>query len=309
MAAFLLTVSCLAGKMCSAQNIVPAQNRALVINRTEYVDAKAMRCPKYTNWTLPPVYVQCRNHGMDFVACSVSEMTVDLSLALLLSSMLYIFMMYRRQVAWEALDDEDMADYNDPGDSRPLMLSRSSSSSSQAPTLLSSHGDFSKYVRGHRKDTGKFMHAHLGHLVAKHDEMGAKLDGVEKSEALWTSFGQMLGLLNLTIPSVSIVLQGVLKVGNNGHAAGEGEYVDHAGIHYRDYDLDECSRTYRQGCVAVFTIIAIVLQSVNKTFKPDTKAGELSEKKERLKKQKAQFEADLMLVGGKSEGDGHGEGK
>eukprot|EP00441_Pelagodinium_beii_P041819 CAMPEP_0197629160 /NCGR_PEP_ID=MMETSP1338-20131121/7136_1 /TAXON_ID=43686 ORGANISM="Pelagodinium beii, Strain RCC1491" /NCGR_SAMPLE_ID=MMETSP1338 /ASSEMBLY_ACC=CAM_ASM_000754 /LENGTH=356 /DNA_ID=CAMNT_0043200181 /DNA_START=43 /DNA_END=1111 /DNA_ORIENTATION=+ len=297
---FLLSVACLAGRICSANEVV----------KVKYIDANAMKCPTLTNMTVPLVYASCRNHGMDIVACGVSEMVVDFTCLLLVTSIVYVGMMYKRMVTRDALDKQDaMEFYRDPDDSRPLMLSRSSSSSSQAPTLLSSRADFSQYVHGHRQDTGKFMHAHLGHLVSKHDDMGDKIEAIEKSEAFWTAFGQMLGLLNLTIPSVSIVMQGVLKVGDNGHHAGKGEYKEGGNIDYRDYDLDECARAYRQGCVAVFTITAIILQSISKTFKPDTKAGELAELKRRLKKQKEQFEDDLMSVGGKKggEGDGHGE--
>lgn len=129
-------------------------------------------------------------------------------------------------------------------------------------------------------------------------------------QAFYSICAQVLSLWNLTIPAVSIVMQGILKVSDNRHHADHGVFEDAGGINYEDFDLDECARSFRQGSVAVFTISAIVLQALTKTFQPDRKAGNFDEKIAKLKGQLDEFEKGLLQVGsGRDATDGKSSGE
>mmetsp|Transcript_103691 Transcript_103691/g.184224 ORF Transcript_103691/g.184224 Transcript_103691/m.184224 type:complete len:291 (-) Transcript_103691:208-1080(-) len=251
-----------------------------------YIDASAMQCPEPKPELSPfgkclPLYTSCRGHGLDETVCAVNEAAVWACCVMLVGGSAYLFVVYSRIAA----SKKKLGDQEDNIFSEHQVLMRSISPPGSPRGEPGATG------------TGRFIGSRLGTLYHKHNEICSALESSEIERDFWKCFGQLLGLWNLVVPAVSIVMQGLLKVSDNKHHAGTGQYEDTPTVNYHDYDLQECARSFRQGSVAVFTIAAIVLQSVSKIFQPDTRTGVLEERVARIQRDKEKFERDVSRVG------------
>jgi len=258
-----------------------------------YIDATAMTCPKPELSSFDkclPLHAACLNHGLDRTVCAVNELAVWMCCIMLLSGGVYLAVVYRRIGASKTkLGDEEVKIARES----QILMAHSMSPRGELGALMPSRGESAPTG----SQTGRFLGSRLGALYHKHNELCSSLESSEVERDFWKAFGQILGLWNLVVPAVSIVMQGILKVSDNAHHAGTEQYEDTPTVNYHDYDLQECARAFRQGSVAVFTIAAIVLQSVSRIFRPDTRTGVLDERVARIHKDKEKFERDVSTVG------------
>lgn len=252
---------------------------------TVYVDAHAARCPKVkhswpVDWT---VYHSCTNHGLDGAICAVNEIVtwcfsvmfvVGLGMILRAKWLLDNIEAGKVKAGYNALPPEQLYHIDQ----------------THAPR-------FDSIYPGHHEETGKFILSHLGHLIAKDNEMRNSQALVSAKHYYWKTFSRIVGLWNLAVPAISIVLQGLLKVSGNDHQAGEGNYKDTGAINYKDYDLNECARSFRQCSVAVYTIVAIILQGLLKVYTPNENAGICEEQLAALSARQKDFQQNLLAAG------------
>jgi len=261
----------------------------------KYVDATAMKCPSPkpdlgSFEKCLPLFNSCMNHGLDRTVCAVNELAVWMCCIMLVGGGVYLAIVFRRiEGAKTKIGDEEVRVTRES----QVLMAQSMSPRGESGALMPSRGESGPTA----SQTGRFIGSRLGALYHKHNELCSALESSQVERDFWKLFGQLLGLWNLVVPAVSIVMQGILKVSDNEHHADTEQYQDTDTINYRDYDLQECARAFRQGSVAVFTIAAIVLQAVSKIFRPDTRTGVLDERVARIQKDKEKFERDVSTVG------------
>eukprot|EP00929_Paragymnodinium_shiwhaense_P120266 TRINITY_DN92197_c0_g1_i1.p1 TRINITY_DN92197_c0_g1~~TRINITY_DN92197_c0_g1_i1.p1 ORF type:complete len:321 (+),score=47.95 TRINITY_DN92197_c0_g1_i1:119-1081(+) len=299
---------------CAAQTAFGVNQTAPIPPRPKLVmiDKHSMHCPTLTNNTWAgPVWRTCRNQGIDKVACMIAVAVSWLLAFLVCMGSLRIYLANPDNPLLNACLKKLDKHFGDDKGSRTVEGGNAGSQGS-SPSALSTtpfRTRFDDVFPGHTEETGRFVYSHLGMLVSRDHELRQDLAAAQKQQRFYEVFAQWLGLWNLTIPACSIVLQGILKAGRNAEQESLKRYQDTDYIDYEEYDLEECARTFRNGMVAIFTILAILTQSLNKVFKPDVQLGVCNEKVSRLLAKHQAFVNDVSSVGSGDKGGGGGAQK
>jgi len=129
-----------------------------------------------------------------------------------------------------------------------------------------------------------YLSGRFDSLADKHSQLERSVKAASVDFQTWKWLDNLTSFMNVIVPSISIVLQGVLKVKDASGSPAEGP-------------LEACGRSFRTGMVALFTIIAIIMQAFTKTVKIGEERGMRKAKLDSLRQELELFEQQLNMVG------------